>query len=190
MNVLWLGLLIYLHFFSHWLQRHRCTVLAISAWNFFSLCFAFPLPLCPCATALTAAVSTCMTSVILLTVFSSSLTVRNLSLCLVSHAFMRSHLSRRRWGPDFWMFTQMCLISGAVLDEQNVITCCMYSSNYDFLFFLLHISISPCLCCGTLLYEKLLWMPFFPQAVPVFFFLFVIFLNGAAIAICQHQVEE
>lgn len=112
---------------------------------------------------------TCMTSVILLTFSSSTLTVCDLPLCLVSHAFMRSHRSRRGWGPDFWMFTQMCFISGAVLDRQNVITCCMYSSNYDFLFSCCLSSLSLCLCCSTLLYEKLLSIPF-SSRLPHFFY--------------------
>ena len=77
---------------------------------------------------------TCMTSVIRLTFSSSTLTVCSLSLCLVSHAFMRSLGSHQGRGPDFLMFTQMCFISGAMLDEQNVIICWMYSSDYDFLF--------------------------------------------------------
>lgn len=112
---------------------------------------------------------TCMTSVIPLNVSSSTLTVCSLSLCLVSHAFVSSRLSRRRWGPDFLMFTQMCLISGAVLDEQNVITCCMYSSNYDFL---LSCCISPlflCVFATAHCFMKSFCECLFPPRPPLFF---------------------
>lgn len=125
--------------------------------------------LCPCAYSSDRCCVTCMTSVILLTFSSSTLTVWDLSLCLVSHAFMCSHRSRRGCGPDFLMFTQMCFISGAVLDEQNVITCCMYSLDYDFLFscFFFFISLS-------LLQHIALWKAFceclFPPGCPFFIF--------------------
>lgn len=125
--------------------------------------------LCPCAYSSDRCCVTCMTSVILLTFSSSTLTVWDLSLCLVSHAFMCTHRSRRGCGPDFLMFTQMCFISGTVLDEQNVITCCMYSLDYDFLFSCFSFFISLCLCYSTLLYEKLFVNAFFPQAAPFLF---------------------
>lgn len=179
-NVLWLeslGLLIFLHFLSHWLQQHWCTVLVIPASNFFSLCIALLSCSVSCAYSSDHCCVTCMTSVIPLNVSSSTLTVCSLSLCLVSHAFMPSRLSRRRWGPDFLMFTQMCLISGAVLDEQNVITCCMYSSNYDFL---LSCCISPSLFLSVFATAHCFMKSFCeclfpPQAAPFFFYFFYFF---------------
>lgn len=140
------------------------------------LCGSFQLPtsfsvhclslqLCPRAAALTTAVWLvwhqwfCSTFPPLLWLCAVYLS----ALCLMRSCL--SHVSHRRRGPDFLMFTPMCLISGAVLDEQNVITCCMYSSNYDFLFSCcIPAPLFLCLCHSTLLYEKLLWMPFSPQA--------------------------
>lgn len=113
---------------------------------------------------------TCMTSVILLTFSSSTLTVCNLALCLMSRAFHAfSLLTLRMVARLLNVFTQMCFISGAMLDEQNVITCCMYSSDYDFLFpCYLSPSLPLCLCYSTLLYEKLLWV-LFPPRLPLFY---------------------
>lgn len=142
-----------------------------------SFCIAFFLsPLCPlpCYSSDCCCV-TCMTSVILLTFSSSTLTVlRFISLPCVSCAHAFSHCSRRGWGPDFWMFTQMCFISGAMLDEQNVITCWMYSSNYEFLF---SCCISPSLSLCLLLQHIALWRAFCeclfsPLGCPSFFFNF------------------
>lgn len=58
--------------------------------------------------------------------------------------------------------------------------------------FLLHISfsISQCLCHSTLLYEKLLWMPFSPPGRPFLFFFFFLKKNRTTIMICQHQVGK
>ena len=133
------------------------------------LCWSFHLPAplraLPFSPALSLCYSSghrcviCMTSVILLTFFLLLYfdCVRFISLSCVPcfHAF--SLLAPRTGGrPESSMFTRMCSVSGAVLDEQNVITRCMYSSDYDFLFSCcLSFFLSLCVCCRTLLYEKL-----------------------------------
>lgn len=80
----------------------------------------------------------------------------------------------------------MCFISGAVLDEQNVITCCMYSSDYDFLFSCcLSPSLSLFVFATAHCFTKSFCECLFPPQAALF-----LFLNQAAMVICQLQVEK
>lgn len=180
------GLLILAFSFS---LAPAASVCSVGHFSFLLFVHCLSLLLCPCAAALTTAVWLvwhqwfCSPFPPLLLTF-----VCDLSLCLVSRALMRSHCSRRGWGPDFLMFTQMCFISGAVLDEQNVITCCVYSSDYDFLF---SCYLSPSLSLSVSSLQHIaLWKAFVnafspPQAAPFF-----LFLNWTTMVICQLQVEK
>lgn len=92
-------LVCFLHFLSHWLQQHRCTVLVIPASDLISLCIAFfsPAP-SPCYSSDHRCV-TCMTSVILLTCFYSIFDCLQFTYrpCF-SYAFMRSSLVTPKMG--------------------------------------------------------------------------------------------
>lgn len=132
---------------------------------------------------------TCMTSVTLLTFSSSTLTVCGLSLCLVCHAFTLSRCSRRGWGP--WLlnvysdvFHQWCYARWTECNHVLYVfirlwffSCCL--SPFSVSLYLRH---------STLLYEKLLWMPFSPRLLLLFIYLF--FLNRTTMVTYLLQVEK
>lgn len=116
---------------------------------------------------------TCMTLVILLTFSSSSLTVCDLSLCLVSYALMCFSLLTPR------MEARLLNVYSNVFDQW----CCARWSECNLMLYVFIklwlflfsccLSISLCLCYSTLLYNKFLWMPFSPRLALLLLYFYI-----------------
>lgn len=173
----------FLHFLSHWLQQHWCALLVISASNFFSLCTALSLLLCPCAAALTTAVWLVWHQWFCSPFPPLLLTVCDLSLCLVSHAFMRLSLLTPRMGARLLnvysnVFHQWCR---ARWTECNHVLCVFIRLWLPLFSLPVSFSISLCVfATAHCLMKSLCECLFSPPGCNFF-----LFLNRTTMVICQ-----
>lgn len=146
----------FLHFLSHWLQQHWCALLVISASNFFSLCIAVlscSVPVLQLWPLLCDLYDISDSAHLFFLYFDFCLRFISSALCLMRSCALTAHAEDG--GPDFLMFTQMCFISGAVLDEQNLITLLYVFIELWLPLFLLHIySISLCVFAAAHCFMK------------------------------------
>lgn len=154
----------------HWLQQHRCALLAISASNFFSLCIAFlscsvpVLQLWPLPCDL---YDISDSAHLFLLYFDCAIYLSALCLmCSCALSPLTPRMGARLLNVYSNVFHQWCRARSTECNHMLYVFIKLWLP----LSLLPIFSISLCLCCSTLLYEKLLSIPFSPRLPHLFYF--------------------